>query len=134
VRDDEVLVFVRRGDDWLVLHRSPRQGAYWHAVAGGVEEGETSVGAAARELQEEIGLMAEPVDLGRPFSYVPEDWEPRSRNGSGPFRVACYVVEAPLGWEPDLDWEHDDYRWCSKLEAVELLHWPEPTRVLEEIA
>jgi hypothetical protein len=48
--------------------------------------------------------------------------------------VACYVVDAPLAWQPELDWEHDDYRWCSKLEAVELLHWPEPTRVLEEIA
>jgi 8-oxo-dGTP pyrophosphatase MutT (NUDIX family) len=133
VRDDEVLVFVRRGDDWLVLHRSPRQGAYWHAVAGGVEEGETSAAAAARELQEEVGLVAEPVDLGSSFSYVPEDWEPRYRNGSGPFRVACYLVDAPRGWEPELDWEHDDYRWCSKQEAAALLHWPDPTRVLEEI-
>ena len=130
---DEVLVFVRRGAEWLVLHRSPRQGGYWHAVAGGVEEGETSADAAARELQEELGLVAKPVDLDSSFSYVPEDWEPRSRNGAGPFHVACYLVDAPAGWEPQLDWEHDDYRWCSKVEAVELLHWPEPSRLLEEI-
>ena len=133
MRDHEVLVYVRRGDEWLVLLRSQRQGAYWHAVAGGVEEDESSAEAAARELREEVGLVAKPVDLRRSFSYVPEDWEPRSRNGSGPFRVACYLAEAPLGWEPDLDWEHDDYRWCSKLEAVALLHWPEPSRVLDEI-
>jgi 8-oxo-dGTP pyrophosphatase MutT (NUDIX family) len=134
VKYDEVLVHVRRGHEWLVLLRSQRQGAYWHAVAGGVEKGESSADAAARELQEEVGLVATPVDLERSFSYVPEDWEPRSRNGSGPFRVACYLVDAPPGWEPELDWEHDEYRWCSKEEAVELLHWPEPSRVLEGIA
>jgi 8-oxo-dGTP pyrophosphatase MutT (NUDIX family) len=133
VSDDEVLVFVRRGDEWLVLLRSPGQGAYWHAVAGGVEEGEASAEAAARELREEVGLAAEPLDLRRSFSYVPEDWEPRSRTGSGPFRVACYLADAPPGWEPELDWEHDDYRWCSKAAAVQLLYWPEPSRLLEEI-
>ena len=126
-------MFVRRGDEWLVLRRSPRQGGYWHVVAGGVEEGEASAAAAARELREEVSLVAKPVDLGRSFSYVPEDWEPRSRSGSAPFRVASFLVDAPPGWEPELDWEHDDYRWCSKGEAVELLYWPEPSRLLEEI-
>ena len=128
-----MLVYVRRRDEWLVLLRSARQGAYWHAVAGGVEDGESSADAAARELHEEVGLVATPIDLDRSFSYVPEDWEPRSRNGSGPFRVACYVVDAPPGWEPTLDWEHDEYRWCSRRDAAALLHWPEPRRVLEEI-
>jgi lipoyl(octanoyl) transferase len=133
VSADEVFVFVRRGPEWLVLRRSPRQGAYWHSVAGGVEQGETDAEAAARELQEEVGLVSEPVDLERPFAYVPEAWEPRSR-GDGPFRVACFLVEAPAGWEPQLDWEHDDYRWCTPAEAVELLYWPEPRSVLEAIA
>ena len=131
---DEVFVLVRRGPEWLVLRRSPRQGAYWHSVAGGVESGETDAEAAARELQEEVGLVAEPVDLGRAFAYVPEAWEPRSRLGGGPFRVACFLVDAPAGWEPVLDWEHDAYRWCSAAEAVELLFWPEPRGLLQEIA
>jgi len=30
-----------------------------------------------------------------------------------------------------LDWEHDDYRWCSRAEAVELLYWPEPRNIVE---
>ena len=130
----EVLVFVRRGSHWLVLRRSVRQGAYWHSVAGGVEQGETDVEAAARELREEVGLVAEPVDVQRSFTYAPEAWEPASRDGSGPFRVACFVADAPALWEPVLDWEHDAYRWCTTAEAVELLHWPEPRNVLEEIA
>ena len=101
----------------------------------GVEEGETTAHAATRGASGGSRPRgASPSTSARSFSYVPEDWEPRSRNGSGPFRVACYLVDAPRGWEPELDWEHDDYRWCSRLEAAELLHWPEPTRVLEEIA
>ena len=131
---DEILVFVRRGGEWLVLHRSERQGGYWHSVAGGVERGETNVEAAARELQEEVGLVAEPVDLRRELVYVPEAWEPRSRAGDGPFRVACFVVDAPARWEPELDWEHDEYRWCSTGDALELLYWPEPRDVLAAIA
>jgi len=53
-----VIVFVRRGDEVLVVHRSPAQGAYWHSVSGGVEDGETDAEAAVRELREETGLEA----------------------------------------------------------------------------
>jgi 8-oxo-dGTP pyrophosphatase MutT (NUDIX family) len=134
VSADEVMVFVRRGDEWLVLRRSPVQGGYWHAVAGGVEAGETDVEAAARELEEEVGLVASPLDLGKRFSYVPESWEPRARVGRGPFAVACFVVDAPVGWEPRLDWEHDEYRWCTKADGAALLFWPQPRRVLEELS
>lgn len=132
-RPDEVLVFVRRGAEVLVLHRSPDQGAYWHSVAGGVEDGEAAADAAARELLEETGLDAKPRDLARPFSYVPESWEPRSALARA-LHVACFEVEAPADWEPQLDWEHVEHRWCSTQEALALLRWPEPRAVLEAIA
>src|SRR5581483_3511585 len=48
----EVFVFVRREREYLVLHRSERQGAYWHGVAGGLEVGETYAEAAGRALRE----------------------------------------------------------------------------------
>ena len=131
---DEVVVFVSRGDEWLVLRRSERQGGFWHTVAGGVEENEENGAAAARELHEEVGLHAFPRELGIEFAYTPEPWEPRFRPGAAAYLVACFHVEAPNGWEPTLDWEHDDYRWCSPRDAVELLRWPEPKRILEEIA
>lgn len=129
-----MFVFVRRGERFLVLRRSERQGGYWHGVAGGIESGESPADAAARELAEETGLIAEPVDLGRSYSYVLEEWE----NGFGPDRppiaVDCFLVEAPSEWEPTLDWEHDIYRWCSAEEGAELLFWPEPRELLLEVA
>jgi dATP pyrophosphohydrolase len=119
-RTKEVFVFVRRGSEFLVLHRSPENDPYWHGVAGGVEEGESFASAAARELQEETGLVAAPRSIRHRFDY----------DG---IVVECFLVDAPAAWEPELDWEHDDYRWCSKEEATELLYWPEPRDVLRTL-
>jgi 8-oxo-dGTP pyrophosphatase MutT (NUDIX family) len=44
--------------------------------------------------------------------------------------VHTFIVDVPADWEPTLNFEHDDYRWCSRDDAVELLHWPEPKAVL----
>jgi dATP pyrophosphohydrolase len=132
-RPEEVLVFVRRGEQFLVLLRSERQGGYWHSVAGGLEDGETYAQAAARELLEETGLAAAPVDLRRRLVYTAEAWEAHFDPAVAEIAVECFVVEAPAGWEPELDWEHDEYRWCSREEAVGLLYWPEPREVLEKI-
>jgi len=119
-RTQEVFVVVRRGEEFLVLHRSAQNGAYWHGVAGGVEAGESFAVAAARELSEETGLEAEPSPLPDVYDY----------DG---IRVECFAVEAPPGWEPELDWEHDDYRWCTVDEAAELLYWPEPRALLRSL-
>jgi 8-oxo-dGTP pyrophosphatase MutT (NUDIX family) len=129
----EVFVFVRRGEEYLILHRSPKQGAYWHCVAGGLEEGESYADAAACELLEETGLEARLVEIGRHFVYRLEEWEPRYRPEAGEIHVECFLAEAPGDWEPRLDWEHDEYRWCRPDQAVALLFWPEPREVLQEL-
>jgi 8-oxo-dGTP pyrophosphatase MutT (NUDIX family) len=133
-RPEEVFVFVRRGEEYLILHRSPKQGAYWHCVAGALESGESFAEAAARELLEETGLDVSPVDLNRPYTYDIEGWEAHYLPGSERIHVECFLAEAPDGWEPTLDWEHDDYRWCGVEAAAALLYWPEPRELLRGIA
>jgi len=121
VRTREVFVFVRRGGEFLVLHRTPENDAYWHGVAGGVEDGESWAEAAARELREETGLAATPTPLDHRFVYEQ-------------VTVECFLAEAPSGWEPTLNEEHDTYRWCGVEEAEALLYWPEPRDVLRSLA
>lgn len=136
-RPEEVFILVRRGDEFLVLHRSPRQGAYWHCVAGALEAGESFAEAAARELSEETGLVADPTDVDRQFVYSlaeEPDRVPDYAPGTTEIVVRSFLVDAPAGWEPELDWEHDDYRWCSGGAAADLLYWPEPADVLREVA
>ena len=118
---DEVLVAVRRGDQFLVLLRAPYKHGYWHLAGGGVE-GESDADAAARELYEETELAATTLeDLGDDLGY----------DGVS---VHAFATEAPPGWEPTLNEEHDEHRWCSLGDALELLRWEEPREVLRRAA
>jgi 8-oxo-dGTP pyrophosphatase MutT (NUDIX family) len=120
-RTHEVLIVVQRGDEYLVVHRSPENGGYWHQIAGGVEEGESPSAAAVRELDEETGLDADPVSIAQAFEY----------DG---IHVDCFIAQAPPGWEPRLDWEHDDHRWLNASAAADLVYWPEPAAILRGLA
>jgi 8-oxo-dGTP pyrophosphatase MutT (NUDIX family) len=139
VRQGEVLVVVRRGNELLVLHRAPQFEAYWHLVAGGVEEGESPREAAVRELAEEVGLDASLrlQDLRRPFAYSLAD-EPQAVRGRFPptqatVSVNVFLADVATSWEPALNEEHDAYRWCSREEAIALLYWPEPREIVQRL-
>jgi 8-oxo-dGTP pyrophosphatase MutT (NUDIX family) len=137
----EVAVFVtrRNGSEVLVVHRSPIQGSYWHVVAGGVEPGETAREAAERELREETGLVATVTGGAKVTEYVyPLTEEPAERRQQYDasvveVEVTCFQAEAPDTWEPRLDWEHDDYRWCDPTHAFESLRWPETAQALKQL-
>ena len=60
----------KSGSEVLLVHRSPKQGGYWHVVAGGVEPGESEREAAKRELREETGLVADAVPGVEVVEYV----------------------------------------------------------------
>jgi 8-oxo-dGTP pyrophosphatase MutT (NUDIX family) len=126
----EVLIHVRRGDEFLVTHRAPGGGGYWHTIAGGVEPGEASHVAALRELREETGHEADALEPIGEFSYVREAWE---EEAGLRVHVQAFLLDVEPGWEPALDHEHDDYRWCSREEAMELLFWPEPAALLRSL-
>jgi 8-oxo-dGTP pyrophosphatase MutT (NUDIX family) len=136
MRHREVMVVVRRGSEFLVLHRAPQLDAYWHLVAGGVEEGESARDAAVRELKEEIGLdaTARLRDLEQPFVYSLAEEAPAVRARFSPTQtdvpVDVFVADVDTVWEPALNEEHDAYRWCSREEAVGLLYWPEPREIV----
>jgi 8-oxo-dGTP pyrophosphatase MutT (NUDIX family) len=117
-RTNEVVVAVRRGNEILLVHRSPSNGGFWHLVSGGVEEGEADDEAAVRELFEETQLETSVESLDFSFEH----------HG---IHVEAFVADAPAGWEPVLDWEHDKYLWCSRVSAIKLLYWPEPRQIVE---
>jgi 8-oxo-dGTP pyrophosphatase MutT (NUDIX family) len=113
----EALIGVVRDGEILVLYRTD---GFWHLVAGGLETGETAADAAARELWEETGLVAEPRPQCWSFTY--DD-----------IRVDVFAVDAAPGWEPTLNEEHTEYRWARLDEALALLHYPEPRELAVQL-
>jgi 8-oxo-dGTP pyrophosphatase MutT (NUDIX family) len=139
-RPEEVFVVVyRRGTtdpEFLVLKRSPQRQGYWHLVSGALDSGESAAAAATRELSEETGLEGEIVDLGLEYVYPLADEPPQVRARFAPdveqVVVTAFATEALEDWEPLLDEEHVDYRWCAADDAVALLRYPEPGDAVRE--
>ena len=125
MRTHEVAIVVHRGRNFLVVLRAPERGGYWHLPSGGVEEGETAEQAAARELEEETGLRAPLVPLGLELAYETPDVR---------MRVDAFSAPAPEQWEPDLNEEHVDHRWCPLEQAVVTLAYPEAREAVREAA
>ena len=125
-RDREVQIFLYRPDprglEVLMFHRSPDAGGYWHTVAGAVEAGEADLDAAAREVLEETGFDAR----GR-IRELNHEYDYRTVTGRS------FAVEAPAGWVPQLNEEHDGCRWCG-VDEVSLLHWAETAKALLVLA
>jgi dATP pyrophosphohydrolase len=139
----EALLFLFRtgesGDEVLILHRTPEDGGYWHAVAGTIENGETGAEAAIREGQEETGLNAEGqlLELGHHHAYPPSDESERRKLwvvDTECVLVEGFAVGVPAGWEPRLNAEHDGYRWCQIDDALALLYWPDAKEALLALA
>src|SRR2546429_1235066 len=102
-RPEEVQVFVcrHRGEEFLVLHRSPEWGGYWHPASGGLEEEEAPEDAALRELREELELDAAgrfwPVRYEYDYAAAEAPPERQAQWPPGTERIAVtgFIVEAP---------------------------------------
>lgn len=102
----------------LLLQFAKYHNGGFQNITGSVEEAESFEQAAARELQEEIGLEAELTDIGQSFSF-------KDRWG---FEVEEKVFLCQLREIPDitLSPEHQSYKWLP-LEKVTVNDFAFPT-------
>ncbi|MDH3364729.1 MAG: NUDIX domain-containing protein [Thermoplasmata archaeon] len=114
VRERHVVTSIlRNGAKMLLLRRSEEVGSYqrqWAGVSGFIEEGETDIYAARREIAEEVGLIAT-----KPTKHIsPESF----RNGDTVWTVHAFLFDVATR-RISTDWEHDEYKWIRPDELAQ---------------
>lgn len=117
-------VIVRRSSDgnYLVLRSSkweerPDRSEKPDLAGGMVEPGESIIGGAVRELQEEAGLSIQPEQLELVYAETF-----RSSKDGASINRSIFFVEVDGDPEVTISWEHDEYWWASasELQTMEI--------------
>jgi lipoyl(octanoyl) transferase len=128
-----VKVLVHDGDRILLLHRRPERGNFWQPVTGSIEDGESPIETARRELAEETGHDGEPRELGLTQSFMIESQFLASRYDAPIIAsevgfAASLASQLPIRIDP---LEHDDWGWFTFAEAYERIRWTDDREALE---
>jgi len=106
-------------------------------VTGGVESGETIEQTARRELTEETGFAPDDLQvIDFTYTFSPDEFfKDVYETKPDEIRVHVFVARVPPDSEPTIDpVEHDEYRWCSYDDALELLYWWDDKKSLKRVA
>lgn len=106
--------------EFLQIRRAEKAPSYaqtWQVVYGGIEEGETAVEAALREVKEEIGCVPAAmwqVEYVETFYFKPKDQV---------VMMPVFAVELERAAQIVLNQEHDAFRWIREAQIANDVLW-----------
>jgi lipoyl(octanoyl) transferase len=130
-----VKVLVHDGDRVLLLHRRRERGNFWQPLTGTIEEPESPLDTAHRELVEETGHAATPLPLDLTQSFLIESQYLEARYPS-PIIASEICFHAaldsrlPIRIDPE---EHDAWGWFTFDEAYERIRWTDDREALTRL-
>jgi 8-oxo-dGTP pyrophosphatase MutT (NUDIX family) len=116
--DNKVLLLKRS-----VHTENNKAGSVWGVSGGKVDEGHNLQSAARNEMEEELGSIP-------PGKFTGKSWDWKTKMNIGDYRSDTgyhvkkdnewftytflhYMTDVDSSWTPELNWEHDDYKWCD---------------------
>lgn len=115
--DDENKVLLLKRSQKVDSHRGE-----WGFPGGKIEEGETSVDAAVREVYEETRLRISPKNLVYVFTMKKDSYKD----------IVFYISNKWTG-SPSVDWESDEFKWFEPKELPVKNMIPAPKIVFDMI-
>jgi 8-oxo-dGTP pyrophosphatase MutT (NUDIX family) len=113
----------------LILKRSNKVGTYqgkWACVSGYIEDNETPLECALKEINEELNLCDEDVELIRKGEVL------FASDKNILWAIHPFLFRAKIQ-DITLDWEHEEYKWIP-LEAIERYSTvPELRKTIESV-
>lgn len=123
----KILSFITDGKKFLALRNHPHPehgGDFWFVVTGGVEEGESSKEAVAREIKEETGLNFEkifPLNWGSVYSWKNEVCEE--------INFLTFVKKREIV----LNEEHIESEWLNMDDFIKRINWEDDKKLLKSV-
>lgn len=113
---------------YLMLRRSKEETAYpdaWQIVTGSIEQGETAVQGALRELKEETGYTPQKFWI---IPHVNTFYSVRTDTLN---HTVNFAVQVPPGTNPVLSEEHYQFGWYPIDQAKGMCVWPGQIQALQ---
>ncbi|MHA2324814.1 MAG: NUDIX hydrolase, partial [Promethearchaeota archaeon] len=136
----QVLIYpVRRNKpnwEYLMLRRVKSRGGFWQGITGAPENDEAIIEGAKRELFEETGFHSASL-IQTDVSYIipmQDKWKDIYPEDTTEIPEYLFIAIIHQAGYPKIDpIEHDDWKWCSYREAMNLLSWDDNKRALEYV-
>ena len=138
-RSVQVVIFseTQGAREFLLLRRVASHGGFWQSVTGSLEEAETHLEAAVREVREETGIIVtakQLIDLRlvNTFEIAPQ-WRTKYAPEVTHNEEVCFALRVDR-CEVRIDSiEHDVWMWSDRDTAMKMLYWESNKRALTSL-
>ena len=105
-------IILNQKNDILLLKRSNKveSGGEWNLPGGGLEENEKPLDSIKREIVEEVGIEVADIKPYGSYSFKNNDDN----------LIVIYYKSQISSADIKLNWEHDDFRWVTRDEALSM--------------